>query len=206
MRLKTVFVFSLLVLFLFALMVCGTKEEMEAEEEAPVVEAPKEKVIEMTKEEKMMDKMFFSEEAEIYIEEVKEEKWMGKHPKMKLADRLIELKTQFEGNIMDAAGGLERLDAQIMIDEKKIENIKEFIEKNYSDRNFVFEIQKVSVEKVPDEETRYLGEETEENRVDLMAHVEFTFSLVQTPGSKNQSGTGTFGCLHRNDCHWGCEF
>lgn len=202
MKFKSMFVFPLLVLFLFALTVCGTKEERVAEEEAPVVEAQKEKVTEMTKEEKMMDKIFFSEEAESYITEVKEKKWKGEHPKMKLADKLIGLKNEVEGDSVAAAERLKDLGAQIMIDEKKIENIKEFMEKNYSDRNFVFEIQKVSVEKVPDEENRYLGEETEENRVDLMAHVEFTFSLVQTSGAKNQSGTGTFESPHRNDCVW----
>jgi len=206
MRSKTVFVFSLLVLCLFAFTVCGPPEEekTEAEKKEPAVEAQEEEEMGMTKQEEMMAKMVFSEEAESYITEVKEKKWKGEHPKMKLADQLIGLKNELEGDSIAAAERLEDLGAQINLDKEDVkkDSIKSVFSEKYPGRNFVFEIQEVSVKKVPDNEKRYLGEETEENRVDLIAHVKFAFRLVQTSGAKNQSGTGTFESPHRNDCVW----
>ncbi|HZX11370.1 MAG TPA: hypothetical protein VFG01_10545 [Acidobacteriota bacterium] len=204
MRLKSMFVFSLLVFFLFALTVCGTKEEMVAEEEAPVVEAPAKEEAEMTKEELLMAKMIFSKEAEKYIdEEMKKEKWEIR-PQEKLAACLNKLKADLEKDTGKAGEILKQLGAQMEDDSEVMtsisgEEISKFF-KEYGDRNLVFEIQHVFVNKIS--EKKYAMEVTDENEIDMKAYVIFRLHLIQKEGVTNDTFDGFFACPHRNVCSW----
>lgn len=197
MKLKRAMVYPLLILFLFTLNVNGTLQ--------PTVQ-----------EEEMMEKIKFSNEAEAYVTNKMEEKKWEKHPREKLAVRLIDIKNELMKKSTEEAGKkLKELGARIESEDIEKEKKTKFypseevprLFKKYSERRFEFEIQHVFVSKIPDTEERYLGEQKPENRIDMVAYVVFKYRLVEKKvgkkiTDKNISGTGTFICRHMEICVW----
>lgn len=204
MRIRIGFLFILFVFCVFTLTVC--KSESNVTEGEEIQSTPSETGAEEVKtpEQEMMAKMTFSEEAEDYL---MSKDWET-NPKDSFAEQLIKAKTKLEENYEEADEMLAQMGAQIEDDSMMMNlisgaDIPEFFGK-YPDRKLSFEIRHVFVDKIP--EKKYIGEEKEENEIDMVAYIIFKYRLLETEEGKNISGFGSAKCFHRKICYWICEF
>ncbi len=204
MKIRIGFIFILVVFCVFSLMVCQSESNVTEGEEAPDATSPAGEQEGMTAEQEMMAKMAFSEEAEDYL---MSRDWEIS-PKDSFVEQIIEVKAKLEENYKEADEMLAQMGAQIEDDNMMMNlisdaGIPEFFGK-YPDRKLSFEIRHVFVDKIP--EKKYIGEEKEENEVDMVAYVIFKYRLLETEEGKNTSGFGSTKCFHRKICYWVCEF
>ncbi len=204
MRIRIGFLFILFVFCVFTLTAC--KSESNVTEGEEIQSTPSETGAEEVKtpEQEMMAKMAFSEEAEDYL---MSRDWEIS-PKDSFVGQIIEVKAKLEENYKEADEMLAQMGAQIEDDSMMMNlvsgaGIPEFFGK-YPDRNLSFEIRHVFVDKIT--EKKYIGEEKEENEVDMVAFIIFKYRLVETDEGINTSGFGSLKCYHRNICRWVCEF
>jgi len=204
MRIRIGFVFILFVFCIFTLTAC--KSESNVTEGEEIQSTPSETGEEEVKtpELEMMAKMTFSEEAEDYL---MSKDWET-NPKDSFVEQIIEVKTKLEENYKEADRMLAQMGAQIEDDSMMMNlisdaDISEFFGK-YPDRKLSFEIRHVFVDKIL--EKKYIGEENEENEIDMVAYIIFKYRLIETEEGKNYTGFGSLKCYHRKICNWICEF
>ena len=204
MKRRIGFIFILFVFCVFTLTVCKSESNVTGGEE--IQSAPSETGEEEVKtpEQEMMAKMTFSEEAENYL---MSRDWETS-PRDSIVEQLIEAKTKLEGNYKEADEMLVLMGAQIEDDGMMMNlisgaDIPEFFGK-YPDRKLSFEIRHVFVDKII--EKKYIGEEIEDNEVDMVAYIIFKYRLIEIEEGNNISGFGSLKCYHRKICSWICEF
>jgi len=204
MKIRNVFILILFVFCVCTLTVCKSESDVTVKEDTEAVEAQAGEEEVMTPENELLAKMAFSEEAEDYL---MSRDWEIS-PKDSFVEQIIEVKAKLEENYKEADEMLAQMGAQIEDDSMMMNlisgaGIPEFLGR-YPDRKLSFEIRHVFVDKIL--EKKYIGDEKEENEVDMVAFITFKYRLVETEEGINTSGFGSFKCYHRNICYWVCEF